>query len=170
VVENRAGAGGTIGTATVAKAEPDGHTILATASALTIAPLIYKSLPYDTVRELTSVAALGSVPNVLVTSPAKGLTTIQAFVAAAKAKPGSFNYASAVVGTATHAAKNRACLSHLSHRRAVTSRRGSRPCPTGPISICAPGEAWVADRSRGREPPRSASQGADNEVFTACST
>jgi tripartite-type tricarboxylate transporter receptor subunit TctC len=101
VVENRAGAGGTIGTATVAKAEPDGHTILATASALTIAPSIYKSLPYDTVRELASVAALGSVPNVLVTSPAKGLTTIQAFVAAAKAKPGSFNYASAGDGTAT---------------------------------------------------------------------
>ena len=57
VVENRAGAGGTIGTATVAKAEPDGHTILATASALTIAPSIYKSLPYDTVRELASVGA-----------------------------------------------------------------------------------------------------------------
>src|SRR5215475_14526166 len=101
VVENRAGAGGTIGNAAVAKAEPDGYTILATASALTIAPWVYKSLPYDTVRDLASVVALGSVPNVLVTSPAKGLTNIQAFVAAAKAKPGSFNYASAGVGTAT---------------------------------------------------------------------
>jgi tripartite-type tricarboxylate transporter receptor subunit TctC len=101
VVENRAGAGGTIGNAAVAKAEPDGYTILATASALTIAPWVYKSLPYDTVRDLASVVALGSIPNVLVTSPAKGLTTIQAFVAAAKAKPGSFNYVSAGVGTAT---------------------------------------------------------------------
>jgi tripartite-type tricarboxylate transporter receptor subunit TctC len=102
VVENRAGAGGTIGTTTVAKAEPDGYTILVTASALTVAPSIYKNLPYDTVRDLASILALGSIPNVLVTSPAKGLTTIQAFVAAAKAKPGSFNYASAGVGTATH--------------------------------------------------------------------
>jgi tripartite-type tricarboxylate transporter receptor subunit TctC len=101
VVENRAGAGGTIGSATVAKAEPDGYTILVTASALTIAPSIYKTLPYDTVRDLASIVSLGSIPNVLVTSPAKGLTTIQAFVAAAKAKPGSFNYASAGVGTAT---------------------------------------------------------------------
>ncbi len=102
VVENRAGAGTTTGTAAVAKAEPDGYTILATASALTIAPSVYKNLPYDTVRDLASVVALGSVPNVLVPSPAKALTTIQAFVAAAKAKPGSFNYASAGVGSATH--------------------------------------------------------------------
>jgi tripartite-type tricarboxylate transporter receptor subunit TctC len=101
VVENRPGAGTTIGTAAVAKAEPDGYTILATTSALTVAPSVYKSLPYDTVRDFASVVALGSVPNVLVTSPTKGLRTIQAFVAAAKAKPGSFNYVSAGVGTAT---------------------------------------------------------------------
>jgi tripartite-type tricarboxylate transporter receptor subunit TctC len=102
VIENRAGAGGTIGTAAVAKSESDGYTILATTSALTVAPSIYKTMPYDTIRELSSVAALGVIPNVLVTSPAKGLKTIQAFVAAAKAKPGSFNYVSAGVGSATH--------------------------------------------------------------------
>ncbi len=101
VVENRVGAGGTIAMATVAKSEPDGYTILATASALTVAPSIYKSLPYDTVRDLSSIVALGSVPNVLVTSPAKGRATIQAFIAAAKEKPGTFNYVSAGVGTAT---------------------------------------------------------------------
>src|ERR1700745_1501833 len=72
VVENRAGAGGAIGNAAVAEAEADGSTILATASALTIAPWVYKSLPYDPVRDLASVVALGSIPNVLVTSPAKG--------------------------------------------------------------------------------------------------
>jgi tripartite-type tricarboxylate transporter receptor subunit TctC len=102
IVENRAGAGGTLGTAAVAKSEPDGYTLLATSSALTVAPSIYKTMPYDTVRDLSSVAALGIIPNVLVTSPAKELKTIQAFVAAAKAKPGSFNYASAGVGSATH--------------------------------------------------------------------
>jgi tripartite-type tricarboxylate transporter receptor subunit TctC len=102
VVEYRPGAGGTIGTAAVAKSEPDGYTILATSSALTVAPSIYKTMPYDAARDLSSVAVLGIIPNVLVTSPAKGLNTIQAFVAAAKAKPGSFNYVSAGVGSATH--------------------------------------------------------------------
>jgi tripartite-type tricarboxylate transporter receptor subunit TctC len=102
VVDNRAGAGGAVGTAAVAKAEPDGYTILAISSALTVAPSIYKRLPYDTVHDLSSIVALGSVPNVFVTSPIKGINTIQAFVAAAKAKPGSFNYASAGVGSATH--------------------------------------------------------------------
>ena len=101
IVENRPGAGVTIGATAVAKAEPDGYTILATASALTIAPLVYKTLSYDTVRDLSGIVVLGSVPNVLVTSPEKGLKTIQAFVAAAKAKPGSFNYVSVGVGSAT---------------------------------------------------------------------
>jgi len=94
VVENRVGAGGTIAMATVARSEPNGYTILATASALTVAPWVYKCLPYDTVRDLSGIVALGNVPNVLVTSPEKGLSKIQAFVAAAKAKPGSYNYAS----------------------------------------------------------------------------
>jgi len=102
VVENRGGAGGAIATATVARSDPDGYTILAISSGLTVAPSIYKSLPYDTARDFSSIVALGKLSNVLVTSPAKGLTTIQAFVAAARAKPGSFNYASAGVGSATH--------------------------------------------------------------------
>jgi tripartite-type tricarboxylate transporter receptor subunit TctC len=102
VVENRTGAGGTIGIAAVTKAEPDGYTLLAASSALTVAPSIYKTLPYDTARDLSSIVAFGSVPNVLVTSPAKGLLTLQAFIAAAKDRPGTFNYASAGVGTATH--------------------------------------------------------------------
>jgi tripartite-type tricarboxylate transporter receptor subunit TctC len=100
-IENRVGAGGTIGTAAVARADPDGYTLLATGSALTLVPSIYKSLPYDTVRDLSSIVALGSVPNVLVTSPSKGRATVQEFIAAAKAKPGSFNYVSAGVGSAT---------------------------------------------------------------------
>jgi tripartite-type tricarboxylate transporter receptor subunit TctC len=102
VVENRVGAGGTIAVATVARSEPDGYTILAVSSGLTVLPSIHKNLQYDTSRDLSSIVALGNVPNVLITSPAKGVTTIQGFVAAAKARPGSFNYASAGVGTATH--------------------------------------------------------------------
>ena len=88
-IENRAGAGGTIAAAAVVKAEPDGYTILAASSAHTITPLLYAKLPYDPVRDLSAIIPLGSLPNVLVTSPAKGLRTVQAFVAAAKAKPRS---------------------------------------------------------------------------------
>jgi tripartite-type tricarboxylate transporter receptor subunit TctC len=107
VIENRAGAGGTIAAAAVAKAEPDGYTILAASSAQTITPLLYSKLPYDPVRDLAAIIPLGSLPNVLVTSPAKGLRTVLAFVAAAKAKPNSFNYTSTGVGTATHMSAER---------------------------------------------------------------
>jgi tripartite-type tricarboxylate transporter receptor subunit TctC len=107
VVENRTGAGGTIGVAAVAKAEPDGYTILAQSSALAVAPWFHANLSYDTVRDISGIAPLGSLPNVLVTSPLKGAKTIQAFVAAAKAKPGSFNYTSTGVGTATHMSAER---------------------------------------------------------------
>ena len=111
VIENRAGAGGTIAAAAVAKAKPDGYTILAASSAHTIAPLLHVKLPYDPVRDLSAIVPLGSLPNVLVTSPAKGLSTIQAFVAAAKAKPNSFNYTSTGVGSATHMSAERFRLS-----------------------------------------------------------
>ena len=87
VVENRTGAGGTIGVAAVAKADPDGHTILANSSAHAIAPAIYPNLPYDTARDLTAVASLGQSPLVMIMSPAKGHKTVQDFVKAAMAKP-----------------------------------------------------------------------------------
>jgi tripartite-type tricarboxylate transporter receptor subunit TctC len=107
VVENRTGAGGTIAVAAVAKADPDGYTILAQSSALAVAPWFHPNLSYDTVRDISGIAPIGSVPNVLVTSPMKGAKTIQAFVAAAKARPGSFNYTSTGVGTATHMSAER---------------------------------------------------------------
>ena len=107
VVENRTGAGGTIAVAAVAKADPDGYTILAQSSALAVAPWFHPNLSYDTVRDISGIAPIGSVPNVLVTSPLKGAKTIQAFVAAAKAMPGSFNYTSTGVGTATHMSAER---------------------------------------------------------------
>jgi tripartite-type tricarboxylate transporter receptor subunit TctC len=66
-----------------------------------------EKLPYDPVRDLSAIIPLGSLPNVLVTSPAKGLLTVQAFVAAAKAKPNSFNSTSTGVGTATHMSAER---------------------------------------------------------------
>lgn len=107
VVENRVGAGGTIGTGIVAKAEPDGYTILAHSSAHTISPALYSNLSYDTANDFIAVGVIGNVPNVLIVSPSKGLKTVQEFVAAAKAKPGSFNFASVGVGTAVHLSAER---------------------------------------------------------------
>ena len=100
VVENRPGASGTIGAAAVARSDPDGHTILVNSSSHTVAPATMKELPYDTLRDLSGVAPLGNLPNVLVVSPAKGYRSAADLVAAAKARPGKLNYASGGVGSA----------------------------------------------------------------------
>lgn len=101
VVENRPGAGGTIGAAAVAKSDPDGHTILVMSSSYTIAPSVYPALSYDAARDLTAIVPLGNVPNVLVVAPSSGFKTVQDFVAAARTK-GTMNYASVGAGTAMH--------------------------------------------------------------------
>ena len=107
VVENRGGAGTTIGAAVVAKAEPDGYTVLATSSAHTLVPTVYPNASYDTAADFAAVVSLGTSPNVLVVSPSKGFKTAHDLVAAAKARPGAFNFASAGVGTATHLSAER---------------------------------------------------------------
>jgi tripartite-type tricarboxylate transporter receptor subunit TctC len=101
-IENRPGAGGTTAAGFVAKADPDGYTVLVNSSAHTIAPALYPSLSYDAAADFSAVAALGSVPSVLVVSRASGFATVGDFVAAAKVKPGALNFGSAGVGTATH--------------------------------------------------------------------
>ena len=102
VIENRPGAGGTIAASAVAKGEADGHTVLVPSSGHAVNPSIYPSLPYDTLKDLTGVTPLVAMPNVLVVSPSRGWKTVADLVAAAKAKPGALNYASAGVGSATH--------------------------------------------------------------------
>lgn len=102
VVENRPGAGGTIGVAAVAKAESDGYTLLVHSSSYTVTPSTYKNLPYDTLRDLTGIAPLGLLPNVLVIAPTKGIHSVRELVAVAKAKPGAMNAASIGIGSATH--------------------------------------------------------------------
>lgn len=111
VVENRGGAGGTLGAGAVAKAEPDGYTILANSSAHTVAPWIVPNLSYDTMRDLAAVVPLGRNANVLVVSPSKSWNSLQDLVAAAKKNPGSITYGSAGVGTATHMSVERLRLS-----------------------------------------------------------
>ena len=107
VVENRVGAGGTIGSGLVAKALPDGYTLLAHGSAHTIAPAIYKNLPYDPARDFAAVVPLGSSPSVLVVSPATGMKSAADLVAAAKARPNALNFSSVGIGTATHLSAER---------------------------------------------------------------
>jgi tripartite-type tricarboxylate transporter receptor subunit TctC len=102
LIDNKPGAGGTIGAAQVAKSEPDGYTVLVHSSGHALNPAIYPSLPYDTVKDLTGVTPLAALPNVLVVSPARGWKTVADMVAAAKARPGQMNYASAGTGSATH--------------------------------------------------------------------
>ena len=107
VVENRVGAGGTIGSAFVAKADPDGYTILAHGSALTISPSLYPNLSYHPARDFAAVVPLGISPNVLVVPPAKGWKTVGDLVTAAKARPGALNFSSVGVGSATHLSAER---------------------------------------------------------------
>lgn len=102
VVENRPGAGGTIGEAIVAKSDPDGTTLLVHSSSYTVTPSTYRSLPFDTLRDLTGVAPLGLLPNVLVIAPSKGIRSVKELVAAAKARPGAMNAATIGIGSATH--------------------------------------------------------------------
>lgn len=102
IVENKPGAGGTIGASAAAHAEPDGYTILVHSNSHTVAPATYKNLNYDAQRDFIGVIPLASVPMVVVTSPQKGVRTLQDLVREAKAKPGSMNYVSAGSGGATH--------------------------------------------------------------------
>jgi tripartite-type tricarboxylate transporter receptor subunit TctC len=111
VVENRPGAGGTIGVSAVGKAPPDGYTILVHSSSFSSAYSLYKSLPYDTLNDFTAVVALGKTPTVLVTAPSKGFKTAGDLIAAAKAKPGVMNFASAGIGSVSHLAAERFRLS-----------------------------------------------------------
>lgn len=107
VVENRSGAAGTIGSALVARAQPDGYTLLAHGSAHTIAPAMHAKLSYDPVGDFAAVAALGISPGVLVVSPSKGYRTVADLIAAAKAHPGKLNYSSVGIGSATHLSAER---------------------------------------------------------------
>jgi tripartite-type tricarboxylate transporter receptor subunit TctC len=101
IVENRPGGGGGIGVSAVAKSDPDGHTLLVHSNALVTAPAI-QAMPYDPVQDFADITPLGNVPLVLVISPDKNIKTLKEFVAAAKAKPGSMNYAAAGIGTPPH--------------------------------------------------------------------
>lgn len=111
IVENRPGAGGTIGSAALAQAEPDGHTIMVHSNSHTVTPFTYRNLSYDPIRDVAGVIPLAGVPMVLVMSPSKGIRTLAELVRAGKARPNSINFASAGAGGATHLGAQRLLLS-----------------------------------------------------------
>ena len=102
IIENKPGAGGTVGASLVAKAPADGYTFLIHSSGHLVNPSLYPKLPYDTLKDFDGITPLASLPNVLVTSPDKGFKSVQDLVAKAKAKPDAFSYGSAGNGSATH--------------------------------------------------------------------
>ena len=102
VIDNRGGASGTIGQQAVATATPDGYTIMIHSSSHTVSPSTFAKLPFDTTGDFVGVTPISSTPNVLVISASKNIKTLQELLAAARAKPGSMNFASAGQGSATH--------------------------------------------------------------------
>jgi tripartite-type tricarboxylate transporter receptor subunit TctC len=104
VIDNRGGAGGTIGVGQAARATPDGYTILFHSASFSSAYVTHKTLPYDTFKDFIAVVPAGISPSVLVVSPTKEYKTAADLVAAAKAKPGALNFASAGIGAASHLA------------------------------------------------------------------
>lgn len=105
VVENQAGAGGIVGTATLVKSAPDGSTLSVVSNNHVIYPSVYKSLPFDPIADITPIAVLGSTPIVLVVNPSKvAARNAQELIALLKAKPGEYNYGSSGNGTILHLA------------------------------------------------------------------
>jgi tripartite-type tricarboxylate transporter receptor subunit TctC len=102
IVDNRPGAGGTIGIAQTARAEPDGYTLAVVSTGHVVNPVLYKDLPYDTLKDLAGVAPIASLASVLVVAPSLGVKNVKELVALAKAKPGALNYGTAGVGSAAH--------------------------------------------------------------------
>jgi tripartite-type tricarboxylate transporter receptor subunit TctC len=102
VVENRAGAGGVIGAEFVAKAAPDGYTVLVTSISHTINPSVNKNLPFDTRRDFTPVMLIADAPNILVVHPSVLVTSVKELVEFARSRPGALTYASSGIGTSTH--------------------------------------------------------------------
>ncbi len=102
VVENRPGAGGTLGATQVAKSEPDGHTLVVVSTGHVVNPVLYDKLQYDTLGDFAGVTPLATLPSVLVVGAGSPIKSVSELIAAARAKPGALNYASAGVGSATH--------------------------------------------------------------------
>lgn len=105
VIENKPGAGGNIGAAQVAKAKPDGYTIMIVANGMAVNPSLYPNLNYDPIKDFTPISLLADVPNILVTQASRSdINSVQDVIEQTKANPGKYSYASAGIGTSIHLA------------------------------------------------------------------
>mgnify|MGYP000418345755 CR=1 FL=1 len=102
VIDNRPGAGSTVGTALVARAPADGYTVLVSSPTIAISPALYKKLSYDAIKDFAPVARLAAIENVMVVHPSVPAKTLKQFIDLAKSKPGKLNYASAGSGSGQH--------------------------------------------------------------------
>src|SRR5947207_3658000 len=102
IIDNRGGAAGNIGMGQVARATPDGYTLLMTSTAIAVNPALFKNLPYDPFKDFAPISELVNAPNVLVVHPESGISSVAELVAQAKANPAKFNYASPGAGTKSH--------------------------------------------------------------------
>jgi tripartite-type tricarboxylate transporter receptor subunit TctC len=102
VVENRAGAGGTLAYAMIAKAPPDGYTLLAISGSFSMSAALYQNLPYDPIRDFAPITQMGAAPFLIVAHPSMPLRTVKDLIALAKAKPGVLNFASGGMGSSGH--------------------------------------------------------------------
>jgi tripartite-type tricarboxylate transporter receptor subunit TctC len=132
-VENRPGAGQSIGIEVVARAEPDGYTLLMAASTLALNPIMYKNIKYDPVKDFAPVSQVASIPNVVLVHPSVPAKTLKELIALAKSKPGELTYASAGIGTSPHMGAEL-----LKHMAGIDIQhipfRGSGPAVTDTIS------------------------------------
>ena len=104
IVENRGGGGGNVGMGIVARATPDGYTLLLTSTAIAVNPALYSNLPYDPIKDFAPICELVNAPNVIFVRPESGIKSLAELIARAKAAPGALNYASPGVGTKSHLA------------------------------------------------------------------
>lgn len=131
-VENRPGAGQSIGIEVVARSEPDGYTLLMAASTLALNPIMYKNIKYDPVKDFAPISQVASIPNVVLVHPSVPAKTLQELIALAKSKPGELTYASAGLGTSPHMG-----MELLKHMAGIDIQhipfRGSGPAVTDTI-------------------------------------
>ncbi len=151
VVENKPGAGATIGTDVVAKAAPDGYTLLLASHTTAISATLYSKLPFDPIDDFTPVTLIGREPGVVVVNPAVPAKTLQAFIAYVKAHPGQVNYASSGNGSGQHlfaallASKTGMKMNHVPYRG---SGQATTDLLSGVVSMSIPGTAGMVGHIR----------------------
>ena len=151
VIDNRPGAGAVLGTDAVAKAPPDGYTLLLTATTHVISASLYKKLPYDAIRDFAPVMLIGSGPNVLTVHPSLPAKNVRELISLAKARPGKIDYASSGNGSAQHLF-GALFMSLADIRMMHIPYKGSAPATTdliaGQVSVGFPGIALVLPHTK----------------------